>query len=336
MKAIGYTQNGPIEGAGALSLVDADRPTLRPRDLLVEVKGISVNPVDVKLRAARAPASDLGILGFDAAGTVVEIGPEVTGYAVGDEVFYAGDVTRDGTNAAFHAVDERIVGKKPATLDFVESAGLPLTSITAWEMLFDSFRLTEGGGGGQALLVIGGAGGVGSILIQLAKILTNLTVIATASRPETADWVRKMGADHVIDHREDLAAQVSALGLVPTHVAALTATAQHWPAMIELIAPRGHIALIDDPESLDISAAKPKALTLSWEFMFTRSMYGTPDITAQRDLLDRVAEMIDAGTLQSTVTERADVLTVDRLTEAHKRQESGRVIGKQVLPGLSS
>ena len=165
MKAIGYTQNGPIQGAGALSLVDVDRPTLRPRDLLVAVKGISVNPVDVKLREARTPESDLGILGFDAAGTVVETGPEVTGYAVGDEVFYAGDVTRDGTNVEFHAVDERIVGKKPASLDFVESAGLPLTSITAWEMLFDSFRLIEGGGDGQTLLVIGGAGGVGSIMI---------------------------------------------------------------------------------------------------------------------------------------------------------------------------
>ena len=336
MKAIGYTQNGPIQGAGALSLVDVDRPTLRPRDLLVAVKGISVNPVDVKLREARAPESDLGILGFDAAGTVVETGPEVTGYAVGDEVFYAGDVTRDGTNVEFHAVDERIVGKKPASLDFVESAGLPLTSITAWEMLFDSFRLIEGGGDGQTLLVIGGAGGVGSIMIQLAKALTNLTVIATASRPETADWVRRMGADHVVNHRDDLTAQVKDLGLVPTYVAALTATDQHWPAILEFIAPRGHIALIDDPERLDISAAKPKALTISWEFMFTRSMFSTSDIIAQRDLLDRVSQMIDAGTLQSTVTERADVLTVEALTNAHKRQESGRVIGKQVLPGFSS
>lgn len=336
MKAIGYTQNGPIQGAGALSLVDVDRPTLRPRDLLVAVKGISVNPVDVKLREARTPESDLGILGFDAAGTVVETGPEVTGYAVGDEVFYAGDVTRDGTNVEFHAVDERIVGKKPASLDFVESAGLPLTSITAWEMLFDSFRLGEGGGDGQTLLVIGGAGGVGSIMIQLAKALTNLTVIATASRPETADWVRKMGADHVVNHRDDLTAQVKDLGLVPTYVAALTATDQHWPAILEFIAPRGHIALIDDPERLDISAAKPKALTISWEFMFTRSMFSTSDITAQRDLLDRVSQMIDTGTLQTTVTERADVLTVETLTNAHKRQESGRVIGKQVLPGFSS
>lgn len=336
MKALGYTQNGPIDGAGALDSGDIDRPTLGARDLLVAVKGISVNPVDVKLRAARAPEGKIGILGFDAAGTVVEVGAEVSSYAVGDDVFYAGDVTRDGTNAEFHAVDERIVGKKPATLDFVESAGLPLTSITAWEMLFDSFRLTEGGGAGQSLLVIGGAGGVGSILIQLAKMLTNLTVIATASRPETQDWVRKMGADHVINHRDDLAAQIKELGLAPTYVAALTATDQHWPAIVEVIAPRGNIALIDDPENLDISAAKPKALSISWEFMFTRSMFDTDDITVQRDLLNRVSQMIDAGVLRSTVTERADALNAGTLSEAHKRQESGRVIGKQVLPGLSA
>ena len=336
MKSIGYTQNGPIDGDGALHMLDVGKPTLGARDILVAVKGISVNPVDVKLREARAPGGAQGILGYDASGTVVEIGDDVTGYVVGDEVFYAGDVTRDGTNAEFHAVDERIVGKKPATLDFVESAGLPLTSITAWEMLFDSFRLVEGQGEGQSLLVIGGAGGVGSILIQLAKTLTKLTVIATASRPETEDWVRKMGADHVVNHREDLAAQMQELSLAPTYVAALTATDQHWPAIIELIAPRGHISLIDDPANLDISIAKPKALTISWEFMFTRSMFATDDITAQRDLLNRVSQMIDAGTLQSTVTERAEALTLETLTEAHKRQESGRLIGKQVLPGLSS
>ncbi|WP_114011750.1 zinc-binding alcohol dehydrogenase family protein [Cohaesibacter intestini] len=336
MKSIGYTQNGPVDSEGALSLLDVDKPTLGARDVLVAVKGISVNPVDVKLRAARAPEGDHGILGYDAAGTVVETGSDVTGFAVGDEVFYAGDVTRDGTNAEFHAVDERIVGKKPASLDFVESAGLPLTSITAWEMLFDTFRLVEGQGEGQSLLVIGGAGGVGSILIQLAKTLTNLKVIATASRPETEDWVRKMGADHVVDHRGDLAAQIKDLGLAPTYVAALTASDQHWPSIVDLIAPRGHIALIDDPANLDISLAKPKALTISWEFMFTRSMFDTDDITAQRDLLNRVSQMIDAGTLRSTVTERAEALTVGTLTEAHKRQESGRVIGKQVLPGLSS
>lgn len=336
MKAIGYTQTGPVDGSGALQMIDMDRPQVGPRDLLVAVKGISVNPVDVKLRANRAPEGGPGILGFDAAGVVVETGAEVTGYTVGDAVFYAGDVTRAGTNAEFHAVDERIAGRKPASLDFTEAAGMPLTTITAWEMLFDSFRLTEGGGAGQSLLVIGGAGGVGSILIQLAKRLTKLTVIATASRPETQDWVRKMGADHVVDHRGDLVAQVRDLGLAPTYVAALTATDQHWAAIVDLIAPRGHVALIDDPDNLNIGPAKFKALSISWEFMFTRSMFGTADIAVQRDLLNRVADMLDDGTLASTVTERADVLTVDTLTAAHKRQETGRVIGKQVLPGLSN
>lgn len=331
MKAIGYDQTGP---ASVLTMRDVQRPRPGPRDLLVAVKGVSVNPVDVKLRAARAPG-DFDILGFDAAGVVVETGAAVTGYRVGDQVFYAGDVTRAGTNAEFHAVDERIVGRKPASLGFAEAAGMPLTSITAWEMLFDSFRLTEGGGAGQSLLVIGGAGGVGSILIQLAKRLTGLTVIATASRPETQDWVRRMGADHVIDHRGDMVAQLRDLELTPEYVAGLTATDQHWPAIVELIAPRGHIALIDDPQALDITPAKPKALTISWEFMFTRAMFGV-DMEAQRDLLNRVSAMLDAGALVSTVTERADELTVQSLTEAHERQESGRVIGKQVLPGLSA
>lgn len=331
MKAIGYNQAGSADN---LAVVEVERSVLGPRDLLVAVKGISVNPVDVKLRAAVQPEGAPRVLGFDAAGVVAEIGDAVTGYKVGDEVYYAGDVTRAGTNAEFHAVDERIVGRKPVTLDFTEAAGLPLTSITAWEMLFDAFRLTEGGGEGKTLLVIGGAGGVGSILIQLAKALTGLTVIATASRTETQDWVRKMGADHVVDHRGDLAAQVADLGLVPSYVAALTATDQHYDAIINLIAPRGQIALIDDPEALDIKAAKPKALSIHWEFMFTRSMFGTEDIGAQRDLLNRVAEMIDAGTLQSTMTEPGGTLTAEALRAAHLRQESGRVIGKQVLGGF--
>lgn len=334
MKAIGYETAGPVDAPGALKQFEAARPEPGPRDLLVEVKGVSVNPVDVKLRAAAAPETGPRILGFDAAGTVVATGTEVTGYSVGDEVFYAGDVTRPGSNAQFQAVDERIVGRKPASLDFAEAAGLPLTSITAWEMLFDSFRLSEGGGEGDSLLVIGGAGGVGSILIQLAKQLTGLTVIATASRPETRDWVSNMGADHVVDHREDLAGQLAALGTAPRYVAALTATEQHWPAILELIAPRGSVALIDDPDRLDIRPAKPKALTISWEFMFTRSMFDTSDIGVQRDLLNRIAALIDAGTLKSTVTERAHQMSVEALLAAHARQESGRVIGKQVLGGF--
>ncbi|KAF0675962.1 1-deoxy-D-xylulose-5-phosphate reductoisomerase [Profundibacterium mesophilum KAUST100406-0324] len=334
MKAIGYDTAGPIDAPGALVEVTAARPEIGPHDLLVEVRGVSVNPVDTKLRAAAAPEAGHRILGFDAAGIVRETGDAVTVYKPGDTVFYAGDVTRPGTNAELHAVDERIVGRKPESLDFEEAAGLPLTAITAWEMLFDSFRIPEGGGDGEAILVIGGAGGVGSILIQLAKALTGLTVIATASRDETRAWVRKMGADHVIDHREPLAAQVSALGLAPRYVAALTATGQHWEQIVALIAPRGHVTLIDDPKDFDIKPGKPKALTISWEFMFTRSMFGTEDIAAQRDLLNRVSQMIDDGTLLSTVTQRLGPLEAGRLRAAHERQESGRVIGKQVLGGF--
>lgn len=331
MKALGYKAAGPVD---ALVAFDADQPEIGARDLLVAVRGISVNPVDVKVRERASPEQGHKVLGYDAAGIVTAIGADVTGYAIGDEVFYAGDVTRPGTNSELHVVDERIVGRKPTSLDFDEAAGLPLTSITAWELLFDSFRMVEGGGAGEALLVVGGAGGVGSILIQLAKKLTGLTVIATASRDETRDWVKKMGADHVIDHRQPLAAQVAALGLTPRYVASLTATDQHYAEILELIAPRGHITLIDDPQNLDIAPAKPKAITISWEFMFTRSMFGTADIGVQRDLLNRVSAMIDEGTLISTVTERLGALTVESLRTAHTRQESGRVIGKQVLNGL--
>ena len=333
-KAIGHEVAGPVDAPGALKATVVPRPKVGPRDLLVEVRGISVNPVDVKLRQGVQPDAGPRVLSFDAAGVVVEAGAEVTGYEVGDEVFYAGDVARPGSNAALQAVDERIVGRKPGRFDFTEAAGLPLTSITAREMLFDAFRLTEGAHQGQSLLVIGGAGGVGSILIQLAKRLTGLSVIATASRPETRDWVRKMGADHMGDHRESLPEQIAALGLAPAYVAALTATDQHWPAIVELIAPRGQIALIDDPQGLDIARAKPKALSLHWEFMFTRSMFATDDISAQRDLLNRVAQMIDAGTLLSTVTEHAGQISVAGLLAAHAHQDSGRVIGKQVLSGF--
>ena len=333
MKAIGYTQAGPISASNALVAFDAPQPQPGPHDLLVQVQGISVNPVDVKVRASRQPEST-HILGYDAAGTVVQVGSAVTRFAVGDAVYYAGDITRPGTNAQLHVVDERIVGKKPATLGFAEAAGMALTSITAWELLFDSLQVAEGGGQGQAILIIGGAGGVGSILTQLARQLTQLTVVATASRPETTAWVQKMGAHHVINHRQPLPAQLKALGIEPKYVAALTGTEQHYPAILELLQPRGHMALIDDPTSLDILPAKLKALTVSWEFMFTRSMFNTPDIALQHVLLNRVAELIDAGTLQSTVTNNLGPLTVANLTQAHTVQESGRVIGKQVLEGI--
>jgi zinc-binding alcohol dehydrogenase family protein len=334
MKAIGYNQAGPITAPDALVEFEAEIPEVGPRDLLVEVRGIAVNPVDVKVRANMGPDKGTKVIGYDAAGIVRQVGKDVSRFRVGDEVFYAGDLTRPGTNAELHAVDERTVGKKPQTLGFAEAAGFPLTSITAWEILFDSFKIKEGEGKGETLLIIGGAGGVGSILIQLAKKLTGLTVIATASRPDTVEWVKKMGADHVINHRESLVDQVKGLGLEPRFVASLTATDQHFPAIIELIKPRGHVTLIDDPQSLEINAGKRKALTFSWEFMFTRSMFHTDDIEKQHELLNRVSVLIDNGTLISTVTGNLGKISAETLKAAHELQESGRVIGKNVLDGF--
>ncbi len=334
MRAIGYNRAGPITADNALIEFEAEPAELAPRDLLVEVRGISVNPVDVKVRASMAADNGTKVLGYDAAGVVRQVGTAVSKFKVGDEVFYAGDITRPGTNSELHAVDERIVGTKPKSLGFAEAAGLPLTSITAWELLFDCLAVKEGEGRGDCILVIGGAGGVGSILIQLAKKLTALTVIATASRPETVEWTQKMGADHVINHRESLVDQVGALNLQPRYVASLSGSAQHFPAVLELIKPRGHIALIDDPETFDITPAKLKALSVSWEFMFARSMFQADDIEQQHQLLNRVSQLVDSGTLVSTVTNNFGALTVDTLKEAHTQQESGRVIGKNVLDGF--
>lgn len=344
MQAIGFTQPGPITAENALIALDVPEPQPRERDLIVEVRAVSVNPVDTKVRAratARSPERSLvpQILGYDAAGVVRAVGPDVQHYKPGDEVFYAGDITRPGTNAELHAVDERIVGRKPESLDFACAAGIPLTAITAWELLFDSLALHENANSheGDSILVIGGAGGVGSILIQLARQLTGLRVIATASRPETVEWVRKMGADDVINHRESLVEQIATLNLdrAPKYVAALTATEQHLPAIIELIQPRGRIAIIDDPADLDINAGKLKSLSFHWEFMFARSMHQTADMGKQRELLNRVSAMLDAGDLVSTVTANLGPMSVETLIEAHKRQESGRVIGKNVLSGLA-
>ncbi len=333
MKAIGYTKMGAIEEAG-LTEFETATPEIGPHDLLVEVHGVSVNPVDTKVRERAEPEGAPKVLGYDAAGIVREVGSAVSKFKVGDEVFYAGDITRAGTNSELHAVDERIVGKKPSSLGFAEAAGMPLTSITAWELLFESLGVKEGEGNGESILIIGGAGGVGSILIQLAKKLTKLTVIATASRQDTIDWVNKMGADHVINHREPIDAQVKELGLTPKYVAALTGTDGHFDAIIELIKPRGSVAFIDDPEVLDIKAGKQKAIRFSWEFMFTRSMFQTDDIEEQHLLLNRVSELLDNGTLVSTVTNNLGKISPETLVDAHTQQESGRAIGKNVLDGF--
>jgi len=334
MKAIGYTQAGPISAEDALIEVEMDMPQPGAKDLLVEVRGISVNPVDVKVRENHQPDGGPRVLGFDAAGVVKEVGSECSRFQPGDEVFYAGDITRPGTNAEFHVVDERIVGRKPKSLGFAEAAGMPLTTITAWEMLFDSFGLEEGKGAGDALLVIGGPGGVGSILIQLAKKLTGLTVIATASRPETREWVAKMGADHVVNHHKPLDQEMKALGISPRYVAALTHTDQHYEAIIQLIRPFGRIAVIDDPETLDALPLKPKAISLCWEFMFARSMFQTEDMDVQHKLLNRVADLLDDGTLLSTVRKHCGSMSVANLRTAHELLESGTATGKTVLDGF--
>ncbi len=335
MKALGYSERGPISAPNSVVAFDAEMPTPGARDLLVEVRGVSVNPVDVKVRANRPPEGTR-TLGFDAAGVVKEVGADVTMFKPGDEVFYAGEFTRPGTNAEFQAVDERLVGRKPASLDFADAAGMPLTSITAWEILFDSFGIKEGEGAGEAILIVGGAGGVGSILIQLAKKLTGLTVIATASRDDTVTWVKKMGADHVINHRNPLNEEMKALGISPKYVATLNQTDQHFDAIVDLIKPRGHIALIDDPQGINIGAIKLKALSYSWEFMFTRSMFQTDDMDAQGKLLTRVSEMLDSGDLMSTVNKNCGAMSEATLREALAHQEEGSAIGKTVLSGFGS
>lgn len=338
MRAVGYQSPQPIDADDALVDIELPRPVASGRDLLVEVRAVSVNPVDTKVRRAAAPEpGDWKVLGWDASGVVVEAGPDASRFKPGDEVFYAGSLTRPGTNAEYHLVDERIVGHKPRSLDWAEAAAMPLTSITAWESLFERLDVKghEVPGAARAILVIGGAGGVGSMATQLARQLTDLTVIATASRPETADWVRELGAHHVVDHRQPLAAQVAALGIgAPAFVFSTTQTQLHLAQIAELVAPQGRLALIDDPASFDIGLFKRKSVSVHWEYMFTRSMFGTPDIAAQGKLLDEVSRLVDDGALRSTLTGRLGTIDAATLKQAHRLLESGTARGKLVLEGF--
>lgn len=339
MKAVGFFQNHPLSHPEALVDVDVAEPTVGPDDLLVEVKAVSVNPVDTKVRAGgTVPANAPRVPGFDAAGIVRAVGASVQGFVPGDEVFYAGAIDRPGSNAQRQAVDARIVGHKPKRLSFADAAALPLTGITAWELLFDRLGVAPGGGGGQRLLVVGGAGGVGSMLVQIARQFTALTVIATASRPETVEWVTRLGAHHVVDHRRPLADELARLGVDGVHlVASLTQTEQHYPALVAALQPQGKLALIDDPKApLDIRALKGKSLSLHWEMMFTRSMFRTADIAEQGRLLDEVARAIDDGRLQGTRTRHFGVLSAATLRDAHAWIESGTAIGKGVLDGIAA
>ncbi|MBY0296849.1 MAG: zinc-binding alcohol dehydrogenase family protein [Methylobacterium sp.] len=336
MRAVGFRQSLPIADDRALLDLEVPMPVPGPRDLLVRVQAISVNPVDTKVRRRANPAEgEPRILGYDAVGTVEAVGGEASLYRPGDAVFYAGAIGRAGTNAEFHLVDERIVGRKPASLSPAEAAALPLTAITAWEALFDRLDIRRPvPGAANAVLIIGGAGGVGSIATQLARRLTDLTVVTTASRPETAAWSRDLGAHHVIDHRKPLAAEVAALGLgAPAFIFSTTNTDQHLAEIAALIAPQGRFALIDDPAALDILPFKQKSVSVHWEFMFTRSMFGTADIAEQGRLLTEVARLVDAGTLRTTVADNFGTISAATLRRAHALIESGRAKGKIVLEG---
>lgn len=337
MKAVGYFTPSPIAADQALIDLDIPEPVPGPRDLKVRIEAVSVNPVDTKVRAGVAPPEGgPKILGWDAAGVVTAIGADVTLFRPGDEVFYAGSIARPGTNAEYHTVDERIVGRKPRSLSWPEAAAIPLTAITAWELLFDRLGVAPGKTpDGRSLLVIGGAGGVGSMLIQLAARLTGLTVIATASRPETQAWCRELGAHHVVDHGKDLVAELAAIGHPQVDlVASLTATDRHYPGIIPAIRPQGRFALIDDPKTLDIVPLKRASISAHWELMFTRSLFETPDMIAQHRLLNEVSALVDAGVIRTTATETLGRIDAATLRRAHQAIESGSTRGKIVLAGF--
>ena len=332
MKAIVYTQHGlPIDDPQALVDTELPMPLAGPHDLLVEVRAVSVNPVDTKIRLGSA-VSEPRVLGWDASGVVRAVGANVTLFAPGDEVFYAGSIVRPGSNSQFQAVDERIVGRKPANLGFAEAAALPLTSITAWELLFDRLRVPEGGGEGKSLLIIGAGGGVGSILTQLARRLTRLTVIGSASRDATREWVTRLGAHHTVDHTRRMQPQLEELGLANVDIViSLTHTDRHYQDIIDALAPQGQLALIDDPATLDAVPLKRKSISLHWELMFTRSMFETADMVRQHELLNRVAAMVEDGTLTTTLGEHFGTVNAANLRRAHALIESNRAIGKIVL-----
>jgi zinc-binding alcohol dehydrogenase family protein len=335
MRAIGYQQQGSIDRDQAL--VDIEIPTPKPegRDILVKVEAVSVNPVDTKVRKGTAPEhGNWKVLGWDASGIVAEIGSEVTLFKPGDEVFYAGSIKRPGTNAEYHLVDERIVGTKPKTLDWAAAAALPLTTLTAWEMLFDRLDVRKPvPGAANAILIIGGAGGVGSIATQLARQLTDLTVISTASRPETIAWATEMGAHSVIAHTKPLAEQVAALGIgAPAFVFSTTHTDRYASAIAELIAPQGRLGLID--ELADANVFKTKSVSIHWELMYTRSIFSTADIAEQGKLLNEVSRLVDQGVIHTTMTERFSPISAANLKHVHALVESGKSRGKLVVEGF--
>lgn len=338
MRAVGYQQSLAIDQDASLVDVDLPRPEPGPRDLLVEIKAVSLNPVDTKVRMRAQPEpGGWKVLGFDAAGIVRGTGRDVSLFKEGDEVFYAGAITRQGTNAEFHVVDERLVGAKPKSIGFEEAAALPLTTLTAWETLFDRLEVRRPvKGAANAILIVGAAGGVGSIAVQLARKLTDLTVIATASRPDTQSWVTELGAHHVIDHGKPLAAQVEALGIgAPAFAFSITHTEDHFAEIAKALAPQGRFALIDDPKTLlDISLMKGKSVSIHWESMFTRSTFQTADMERQHEILNEASRLVDAGTIRTTLAEVVGPIDAANLKRAHSLVESNRTRGKLVLSGF--
>ncbi|ELY4776015.1 zinc-binding alcohol dehydrogenase family protein [Cronobacter turicensis] len=333
MKAIVYSQHGlPITDPQALYDTEVPKPQPGERDLLVKIRAISVNPADTKVRAS-SPVTQPRILGWDAVGVVEAIGENVTLFKPGDEVYYAGAINRPGAYAEYGLVDERIAAHKPASLSDADAAALPLTSLTAWELLFDRLEVKEGHG--DAILIIGAGGGVGSLLTQLASKLTGLRVIGTASRPETAQWVRELGAHDVIDHSRPLLEGLRDIGVTAVrYVASLTHTDKHYQQIVEALAPQGRLAVIDDPQSLDAVPLKRKSVSLHWELMFTRSLFQTDDMQRQNDILESVRRLSEDGTLRTTKGEHYGKINAENLRRAHAFIESGRARGKIVLEGF--
>jgi NADPH:quinone reductase len=339
MKAIGYKTPSPIKAADSLIDIELPKPTPEGRDILVEVKAVSVNPVDYKIRSSTPPADGVEwkVIGWDAAGIVSAIGSDVTRFKPGDEVWYAGSIARPGANAEFHLVDERIVGRKPSRLGWADAAALPLTTLTAWEAFFDRLDVKKAvPGASPAILIIGGAGGVGSIAVQIARQFTDLTVIATASRPETRAFVKSLGAHHVIDHSKPLSGEIAGLGIgAPGFVFSTTQTAKHFDDIAELIAPQGRFCLIEGASSSDFMKFQRKAVSIHHELMFTRSIFGTPDMDEQGKILDNICIAVDDGRIRSTATQWFGGINAENLKKAHAQLESGSTIGKVVLENFA-
>jgi zinc-binding alcohol dehydrogenase family protein len=341
MRAVGYRLAAALGEPDYLVDLQLPDPQPQPLDLLVAVEAIAVNPVDLKVRARELPPADQWrVLGWDGVGRVLAVGDQVRGFSAGDRVWYAGALQRPGCNAERQLVDHRLAALAPRNLEPAAAAALPLTGITAWELLFERLRMSQGptAGQGETLLVVGGAGGVGSILVQLARQLTGLTVVATASRPQSRTWAEAMGAHHVLDHSQPLQPQLQGLGLpAPGRVASLSHSGEHFAELVELMAPQGALALIDDPapEAINVLALKRKSLSLHWEFMFTRSLFGTADQAEQGCLLARVAELVEQGLLRSTMAEQLGPISAASLLQAHRRRASGQGWGKVVLAAFA-